>query len=490
MYKYVELQKELRELLALDLLEAIQLLKKKLPEKAKKQKDLFLFEGRVLRLNQEQMRGLIAYSDYQVQINTISNDYLNFINQLADKDFNTELSSSEYRRGSILYEIPSIMELNNTVRCKVRIAFDKEIILRNIILSEDTNVQDIARVSDIMQVELIDLEMSDKAFSIYSISEKEQFLDEDDYTEWLFQVKPLLEGSYPLILKVSIVEIINEKERKRNIVFDEKIEVISSKPKNLKSGFKVAQNNIFLYTATDEAASKVANNWLPIIFPTSWRNSVSQYKMAITTIFIAGASLVWAIPSYIQYKFWKKTEVTNTIKGYEIYLSDYPNGRYKEQAVKQITILRNQTNINSKIEKQLNLKEDSKKSVSNSKVILEETINDKDLQKQEVIIPNETKKVLKKKPDSLKERSIIEKSTSITSTTKQKRNIVKKDTLITDNLIIKEKDTSLEEDTLIKKIVVDESNINLKKLNVLQESINYTYSRTESKRIITKGPKR
>lgn len=133
------------------------------------------------------------------------------------------------KRGNILYNIPATMELERDTRCEVRIAFDKETLLQDLDITDDVVVKDI-RISNLMEVDLICPFKDEAPFSVRRISSQEQFIDEDDYTQWIFYVKALKAGKFPLILKVTVVEVIHGKERKREIVLEEMVEIVTTVP--------------------------------------------------------------------------------------------------------------------------------------------------------------------------------------------------------------------------------------------------------------------
>jgi hypothetical protein len=84
------------------------------------------------------------------------------------------------------------------------------------------------RISDVMGVELLDAGSS--AFTVRTVSDTVQFVEKDLYTEWLFYVTPLKAGTHPLLLKISVIEIRNGIERKRNVVLEETVEVLTTRP--------------------------------------------------------------------------------------------------------------------------------------------------------------------------------------------------------------------------------------------------------------------
>jgi len=96
--------------------------------------------------------------------------------------------------------------------------------VENITFDAYITLKPLSRVSDIMQVELLD-PGKDAAFDIRTISSAEQFVEEEGYTEWLFQVTPLRAGTFPLLIKVSVIELLLGKERKKEIVLEEAVQV-------------------------------------------------------------------------------------------------------------------------------------------------------------------------------------------------------------------------------------------------------------------------
>ena len=133
--------------------------------------------------------------------------------------------SSAPTKGGLLYSIPKTMELGQESRCEVRIAFDKAVLFTDFDRKKDHAIRDI-RISNLMEVELIDPLLGEQsAFAVRTISLTEQFIDPDDYTQWIFYVKALQKGIHPLVLKVTVIETIEGRERRKEIVLEEQIEV-------------------------------------------------------------------------------------------------------------------------------------------------------------------------------------------------------------------------------------------------------------------------
>lgn len=136
------------------------------------------------------------------------------------------------KRGSILYKIPGTMALNSETECLVRIAFE-EILLKEALEAADLEssvIRNNIRIGREMTVELVEPGGAENFKIIPANSDPRMFLDPDDYTEWLFFVTPLREGKHLLVLRVGILEIINETERRKELVFREEIEIVAASP--------------------------------------------------------------------------------------------------------------------------------------------------------------------------------------------------------------------------------------------------------------------
>ncbi len=335
------LQRSLRQMLPdLGISSVLTALKKALPELTVQYNAVFQLETRLNAINKDRIRGIISQDDLELAYNRISADLLDLIDalQLTDFDVKTAESSVEDKAGSILYRIPHIMEVEEEHRCIVRLAFDVDSVVKNIELTKDTVVKDV-RVSEVMEVELVDPNSS-PCFAIRRLNSVEQFLEKNEYTEWIFFVKPLVTGELPLVLKVSVKEIINDRERIKEIVLEEVITVIAEPaPADESTTFQNAGYTIS-YSNT----------------PDSSQSSDSKRKMAMLLIvglavaggiLAAGISLGWiSIPPGfppIQQKrpgFLEKTYQEHTRSSFETYLRAYPNGLFMETARQKIDSLK------------------------------------------------------------------------------------------------------------------------------------------------------
>lgn len=231
------LKSSLRRLVPDSISDCLTELKKHLQDFYPKHSALLLLESRLNDANLQNIEGTIDDDDLQLRYNQIRADLLLFINGLEVRDFEMPVAgTSAAKTGSLLYKIPTQMTLQKETKCLVRLAFDKASIIRNIELTPDVAIKSV-RVAEVMQVELID-PSEPRPFGIRSISDEEQFVEKEDYSEWVFYVKPLLEGTFPLVLKISVIEIVQGKERLRNLTYEENIQIAATTAEKKEPDFK------------------------------------------------------------------------------------------------------------------------------------------------------------------------------------------------------------------------------------------------------------
>jgi len=132
---------------------------------------------------------------------------------------------SPREKGRLVHNIPARMSRGIITGCIVRIAKDDQTLLQNFPLPEDNKPEDIS-ISATMSVELLN-PSGEQVFEISTISSRVQTIGNDDYTQWIFDVKPLREGSFLLILKVCIVEMVEGVERSKDIVLERPVDIVS-----------------------------------------------------------------------------------------------------------------------------------------------------------------------------------------------------------------------------------------------------------------------
>lgn len=143
--------------------------------------------------------------------------------EIADKIEKQVDTLQNQRKGHLLHKIPSRMVKEKETKCIIRIAYFLEQLLVGLTIDEDTIFQ-VIQVTGLMSVELLD-DNEEKTFEIRTSTDEEQFIIFEDCTQWIFKVRPLKVGCFPLLLKIGAVELINGKERKRNIIIEKEIKI-------------------------------------------------------------------------------------------------------------------------------------------------------------------------------------------------------------------------------------------------------------------------
>ena len=190
--------------------------------------DVTLIENRYQTAHDDfVIKGILSKEEYDNRIAKINLAILELINKTGSSSPTaiTPVKAVPKNNGRLLHNIPEHMSLQKESRCIVRIAFDDDIIQLNLPSTADTVIQSI-RISEVMSVALLDFNET-PCFTIRTVTESEQFIDDGDYTQWIFLVKPLKSGHYPLTLKVTVMEKIDGKERKRDIVLEKEIYIVS-----------------------------------------------------------------------------------------------------------------------------------------------------------------------------------------------------------------------------------------------------------------------
>lgn len=235
------LKERLRQLVVEDAGAAIRALKEALPDGTSVEDSVLSLEGRLNDANRQRLRGLISNEELQRSYNQLRAALLDLITGLELADFKAPgagPSIPDGKTGSILYQIPGQMQLQRETKCIVRLAYEEESLIRNIELTEETKVRSL-RISQVMNVALVDPN-PEETFRIRTLSAGEQFVERGDYTEWIFYVTPLAEGVFSLVLRVSVIELVLGKERKKDIVLEESIRITTGKTETAEAGFKSA----------------------------------------------------------------------------------------------------------------------------------------------------------------------------------------------------------------------------------------------------------
>ncbi len=182
------------------------------------------------------LRGIIENEEYSRIVARISCAILELADKVQKKIDNP--NQPRYGHGQVLHRIPSKMKILQETKCIIRIAYDIETLIKKIIVDNETKFESI-QITEIMSVELIDSNQ-EEIFKIRTCTDEEQFIIHDDFTQWIFFVQPLKQGCYPLLLKISVIEKINDIERKRNIVFEKEINIESKEISKEETQFQIA----------------------------------------------------------------------------------------------------------------------------------------------------------------------------------------------------------------------------------------------------------
>lgn len=311
---------------------ALEYLEQVLDHNSDRYNDYIQIKSRYNGLQRELLLGVVDHSTYDISRNNISKALLLLAEELTEKDLVPEGGAKEEEEdkyGEILYHVPELMQLNHEEKCTVRIAFVLEQLMRDWVRTEVDVVKSI-RISEIMAVNLLNVDETDPPFTIRTLSETVQFIDKEDFTEWIFYVKPVKTGRFPLVLRVSVIEMINNKEYKKDIVLEEEITVQAEEvPPAGEAAFKSAGTNIMLSNGpvpTETAAPPAAQAG------EAGKKGLSKVAGALLATAAIAAAGYFGVGYYQEEQTWKEARKNGNISGYQRYLEKYPNGRHDEDA--------------------------------------------------------------------------------------------------------------------------------------------------------------
>jgi formylglycine-generating enzyme required for sulfatase activity len=343
---------------------ALKRLKESVPSDSKVFNEAVLLEAELKEANIKMMRGSMSQSELDVKYNSLRERFINLLESMEERDLEAAQSGKKSKQGSLLYQIPSKMELQEESRCRVRIAWDEEALLENIELTRETKIRDV-RIAEVMQVELID-PAETPAFSIRTFNQQEQFVDKDEYTEWIFFVKPLREGQFPLLLRVSVIEKIGDKERMRDIVLEETVVIVAEpveetadaafKPSGLvvgeaaaappkaaaKKGGKPVQTAAMAFAAL-MVFSGITYAFVPFVrmnvdwFVASLVDEKETYQKFASRY--AGKDKALKALDLVEEMDWNELTQDPHLAAVEDYLAQYPEGRHTDEAIEYLMTL-------------------------------------------------------------------------------------------------------------------------------------------------------
>ncbi|MFN0173879.1 MAG: hypothetical protein ACKVU0_04450 [Saprospiraceae bacterium] len=189
--------------------DALNALLAQLPDGSENYRIVSALIARLNAANKERYRNTISAEEYQRRVDQVSADFFDLLSGLKERDFEAEPASTNAaagKQGSVLYRVPHVMTIQKPVRCTIRVAVNEDVILENIVLDEHVEVKSRVEISDVMSAELVDPEGG--TFQITPLNKHTQLIKETGYTEWNFNVTPLIEGVHQLLVKVSIMEVV------------------------------------------------------------------------------------------------------------------------------------------------------------------------------------------------------------------------------------------------------------------------------------------
>jgi hypothetical protein len=232
-------KEEWRQLVTQNLGKALKAVDERLPADSPKASTLIQLQAQLNSANRDKIMGTRSSSDLELAYNQIRARFLDFINGLEVTDFlpaEGQGIKPTAQRGTLLHKIPGQMQVDKEEECIIRLAYDRAVIADNLELTEDVEVKEVT-ISEVMEAELIDPNF-EPAFAIRSFNDERQFLQSGEYTEWRFYVRPLRAGTFDLLLKLTVIEEIDGEKERRNITWEEKVQIVTEQVESSSADFQ------------------------------------------------------------------------------------------------------------------------------------------------------------------------------------------------------------------------------------------------------------
>ncbi len=335
--------------------EILQRLKIMLAHSTHRLNDIIQFETRLIKLNKDYNFQFITKEDYDRSLSLLTKSLMDFLDELTPEDLEVQTDKKgdkkKKNQGYLLQRIPSEMQLFKRTKCTLRLAFLEADLLENYKMTDDTVIKSV-RIAEVMEVELQDRN-EEPAFEITTPNNKEQFIDDDYYTEWIFYVKPIRGGEHQLTLVVSILEEVRGKERRRDVVLEEVVTIVTEEP---------VLDTVYKATGYEINSTQTLE---PEYF-TGFMNRMRKYS-AVAALLLVSTMATWAlgtesgqwqiakmINTQKQYEHfiekygdktnsvsvdearWRVAEMLDTEKGYEVYLKETKLKKYNAEALDKI----------------------------------------------------------------------------------------------------------------------------------------------------------
>lgn len=268
--------------------------------------------------------GTISQDDMNLEYARLSHALIMLTEGLHESDLNRIAPNSNIlpaRRGELLYNIPAHMQEKREYRCVIRVAYLKEWLYEGWVADNDDTLRNI-RVAEVMSVELTNID-DDEPFTIKSLHNTVQFLDEDDFTEWIFLVKPKYLGEFALLLRVSVIEVKNGREVKKDVVLEQHVVVANEAEEAATNFAKSGIEMDFSARPTPISLSKPSN-------------SASPRGLRALALFFAfvifGSGIAWAAMPLAEREWWL-AKIMHTANQYERYANRFPASSHTETAL-------------------------------------------------------------------------------------------------------------------------------------------------------------
>jgi hypothetical protein len=199
---------QIRQLIAKDQLGEALLVLRSLLKTSPLLDEVLLHSGRFHEIRKQIRLGMVSNADATLKKNQFREGLLDLIREIEELTF-PKTNSSDFKQGLLLYHIPQVMMLEDETRCIVRVALNHDVLLEDLKISDNVKKRLLKKVSKSMQIELND-PSGGQFFAIRTTSKAVQTvdLDGDEYTEWRFYIKPLIEGIFLLEIKAAIIELV------------------------------------------------------------------------------------------------------------------------------------------------------------------------------------------------------------------------------------------------------------------------------------------
>jgi hypothetical protein len=334
--------------------EVLQRLKIMLSHNTYRLNDIIQFETRLSKLNKDYNFQFIIKEDYDRSLSLMTKSLIDFLDELTPEDLEIQTDKKAKKKknqGYLLQHIPSEMQLLKRTKCTLRLAFLEEELLENYKMTDDTVIKSI-RIAEVMEVELQDRN-EEPAFEITTPNSKEQFVDEDYYSEWIFYVKPIRGGEHQLTLVVSVLEEVRGKERRRDVILEEVVTIVADAPVldivYKPTGYATNSTETIEpkpFTGFMQSLRKYSAVVALLLISTmaTWAFGTESGQWQITKLINTKERYEQFITKYgdktgsfsVEEARWKIAEILDTEAGYEAYLSETKTKAYEDKALNRM----------------------------------------------------------------------------------------------------------------------------------------------------------